>query len=401
MLNRSVVAIRPKKPFVGWLGRIGCAVLLCVWPSLSFAEGTGGEGGFLLKKNGDGPGCTAWFHDDEAFEHVYVSTDATRKDFIPLGQLQEHSNVEDVFYSYGEVVNANDFLELARVKSLRSLTIGFTGCIGEWATVEGDFLKLGALKQIDTVSLNVDPIKDDDLRFVAALPRLTCFEICAGGPDPGVLRAGPGCTDLCAEHLSKAANLESLLIHDGWSLSDQFVDRLTAGTKKLKRLDLDSGLLTDESLRLLAERCPQLEHLNLGSDRLTDAGVRHLHRLKNLRSLSLSSAISADSVAEIPTLREVALTGCRVRDQGAVALANLRPLERLVLYGPQLTDEQFSRFRDHPSLKHLILDGKRLTSDATLPVLESVPSIEDVTFLNNEILQRAANRVLKQRAVQP
>lgn len=379
---------------------ITCAALLFVCPGLVVAEGTAGRGGFLLSEPGVGSGVTATYHDDASIESLCRSTDLQRKDVIPLERLHEH-NVEDVVYVYGEVINADDFLELAKVKSLRGIAIGSMASSIESAAIDGDFSKLGSVKQLESVSLNVEPVADDDLRFVAQLPRLTSIEVFVGGEDESEGREGPGCTDHCAEHLSKAVHLESLWVFGGGELSDRFIDRLTDGTRNLKRLDFDSTLLTDESLRLLSDRCPHLEDLSLRSERLTDAGVRHLLRLKNLRSLNMDSRISAETVALMTTLREVVLHGCHVSDPGAEALANLRDLERLVLYGPGLTDEQFGYFRGHPALKAIILNGRHLTHDVTLRVLRSMPLLKDVTFVGNEDLEQAAESALKQRAVEP
>lgn len=378
---------------------IACAALLCVCPGPAVAEDTVGRGGFLLEP-GVGAGVTAAYRDDASIEYLHRSTDLQRKDFIPLARLHEH-NVEDVVYFYGEVIDADDFLELAKVKSLRGIAIGSMASAVESAAIDGDVSKLGSLKQLESVSLNIEPVADDDLRFVSQLPRLTSIEVFVGGKDETVGREGPGCTDHCAEHLSKAVRLESLWISGGGELSDQFIDRLTAGTGNLKRLDLDSTVLTDESLRLLSDRCPHLEDLSLRSERLTDGGVRHLLRLKNLKSLEMDCRISAETVALMTTLREVMLHGCHVSDRGAEALANLRDLERLVLYGPKMTDEQFGYFRGHPALKAIILNGTHLTHDATLRVLESMPRLKEVTFVGNEDLEQAAESALKQRAVEP
>jgi hypothetical protein len=377
--------------------------MLWLCQGFSFAEDAGSRGGFLFEKHGDSPGITASYLDDAAFERVYTRSDLKREDFIPLARLHEYPNVEDVWYTYGEVVNANDFLELAKVKSLRGVTIGFFGVGSEWATVDGDIAKLSAVKQLERLSLNVEPIKDDDLRFLAALPHLNSVEVNAGGPDENAGRKGPGLTDRCAEHLSRVVGLETLSIHDaGDGFSDRFVDLLTAGTKKLQWLDLDAPSLTDESLRFLAERCPRLEHLMLGTEHLTDEGVRHLWQLENLRFLWLSSPkVTAKAVARIPGVRSVVLDGCDVSDQGAETFANLRDLERLVLYGPQFTDEQFGLFRDHPSLEEIILNGERLTRDATLDVISSMPKLRSALFPGNEALQRAVGRVLVKRTHTP
>ena len=377
------------------LARFAGAIILWCLAGTLLAPSPASRGGFALRKWGDGPGLCA--------EFVATSSNAQDEDVVPVERLHEHANVEQVFYAYGHVVNADDFAELAKIKSLRDVEIGVIGCGLDWATIDGDTSKLGALKQVERISLNIEGIKDDDLRFVAALPRLTCIEFNAGKPDEASDIKGPGCTDRCAEHLSRVVGLESLTILDaGDGFSDRFVDLLTAGTQKLEWLDLDAPSLTDESLRLLAERCPRLEHLMLGTEQLTDEGVRHLWQLENLRSLWLSSPkVTAKAVARIPGVRSVVLYGCDVSDQGAETFANLRDLERLVLYGPQFTDEQFRLFRNHPSLEEIILNGKRLTRDATLDVISSMPKLRSAIFPGNEALEQAVGRVLVKRTHTP
>lgn len=379
---------------------IACVALLFVCPGPAVAEDTVGRGGFLLSEPGAGAGVTAAYRDDASIEYLHRSTDLQREDFIPLARLHEH-NVEDVVYFYGEVIDADDFLELAKVQSLRGIEVGFYDSADDYASIEGDIAKLGVIKQVESVSLNIAPIKDDDLSFVAALPRLTCLAVNVGKESMHSRRTGPGCTDRCAEHLAKAAGIEVLLIHDGMELTDRFVDRLTATVRKLKELECDSPLLTDESLRLLSERCPDLEYLSLRSERLTDAGFLHLLQLRNLRRLWMDSPVSVETVALMTTLREVVLVGCHVSDRGAESLANLRDLERLVLYGPEMTDKQFGYFRGHPALKAIILNGRHLTRDSTLRVLGSMPRLKEVSFVENEELEQAAESALKQRAVEP
>ena len=386
-------AMRPG--FRGRLARFGVTAILWCLAGTLLAQSPASPGGFVLRKWGDGPGLCA--------EFVATSPNAQDEDIIPVERLHEHPNIEQAFYAYGHVVNADDFEELAKIKSLQDIEIGFFGCGPEWATIDGDISKLGALKQVERIALNIEGIKDDDLRFVAALPHLTCIEFNAGRPNEASDIKGPGCTDRCAEHLSRVVGLESLTIQDaGDGFSDRFVDLLTAGTQKLEWLDLDAPSLTDESLRLLAERCPRLEHLMLGTEQLTDEGVRHLWQLENLRSLWLSSPkVTAKAVARIPGVRSVVLYGCDVSDQGAETFANLRDLERLVLYGPQFTGEQFRLFRNHPSLEEIILNGKRLSRDATLDVISSMPKLRSAIFPGNEALEQAVGRVLVKRTHTP
>ena len=142
--------------------------------------------------------------------------------------------------------------------------MGYAGVDSEYVVIEGDLLKLGRLKNLKDVHLNKDGINDDDLKFVALLPKIHTLEFNA---DNGYDNA-PICTDRCADHLRSAKTLRSLVIHDG-QFTDKFVAKITEGLSNLEVLSLNSAELTDESLRLL---CRSMQETEVPFDR-----IRPLH----------------------------------------------------------------------------------------------------------------------------
>ncbi len=191
---------------------------------------------------------------------------------------------ESVTFVYGTALTAKEIDQLSRCTSLTRVVMGYAGVDSEYVEIEGDLLKLGRLKNLKDVHLNKDGINDDDLKFVALLPKIHTLEFNA---DNGYDNA-PICTDRCADHLRSAKTLRSLVIHDG-RFTDKFVAKITEGLSNLEVLSLNSAELTDESLRLLSERCKKLKSLSIASDHFTSEGLKHLDKLKNLEERSVSS----------------------------------------------------------------------------------------------------------------
>lgn len=191
---------------------------------------------------------------------------------------------ESVAFDYGTELTTQDIDQLSRSVSIARITMGYAGIDCEYVTIEGDLLKLGQLKNLQEVHLCKDGINDDDLRFVALLPKIHTLEFNA---DNGYDDA-PICTDGCADHLSAAKTLRKLVIHDG-QFTDKFVATITKRLSGLEELWLNSPDLTDESLRLLADRCKKLKTLRIASEHFTAEGLKHLDSLKYLDERSVSS----------------------------------------------------------------------------------------------------------------
>ncbi len=192
---------------------------------------------------------------------------------------------ESVTFVYGTALTAKEIDQLSSCTSLTRIVMGYAGVDSEYVEIEGDLLKLGRLKNLKDVHLNKDGINDDDLKFVALLPKIHTLEFNA---DNGYDHTRPICTDRCADHLRSAKTLRSLVIHDG-RFTDKFVAKITEGLSNLEVLSLNSAELTDESLRLLSERCKKLKSLSIASDHFTAEGLKHLDKLKDLEERAVSS----------------------------------------------------------------------------------------------------------------
>lgn len=189
-----------------------------------------------------------------------------------------------VTFDYGTELTAEDIDRLSRLASIVRISMGYAGVDSEYVTIDGDLLKLGRLKNLEDVHLNKDGIDNDDLKFIALLPKIHTLEFNA---DNGYAN-GPICTDQCADYLRSAKTLRRLLIHDG-QFTDKLVAKITQGLPDLEELSLNSADLTDESLRLLAVRCKKLKSLSIASDHFTAEGLKNLDNLKNLEKRSISS----------------------------------------------------------------------------------------------------------------
>jgi hypothetical protein len=191
---------------------------------------------------------------------------------------------ESVAFDYGTELTTQDIDQLSRSVSIARITMGYAGIDCEYVSIEGDLLKLGRLKNLQDVHLCKDGIDDDDLRFIALLPKIRTLEFNADNGYDGA----PMCTDRCADHLSSAETLRKLVIHDG-QFTDKFVATITKRLSGLEELWLNSPDLTDESLRLLADRCKKLKTLRIASEHFTAEGLKYLDSLKYLEERSVSS----------------------------------------------------------------------------------------------------------------
>ncbi len=192
---------------------------------------------------------------------------------------------ESVTFVYGTALTAKEIDQLSRCTSLTRVVMGYAGSDSEYVEIEGDLWKLGRLKNLEEVHLCTGGLNDDDLKFVAQLPKIQTLEFNA---DNGYDNMPPICTDRCGDHLRSAKTLRSLVIQGG-QFTDKFVAKITEGLSNLEELSLSSAELTDESLRLLADRCKKLKSLSIASDHFTAEGLKHLDKLKDLEKRAVSS----------------------------------------------------------------------------------------------------------------
>ena len=92
---------------------------------------------------------------------------------------------ESVTFVYGTALTVKEIDQLSSHTSLTRVVMGYAGVDSEYVEIEGDLLKLGRLKNLKEVHLNIDALNDDDLKFIALLPKLQALEFNAdNGYDP-------------------------------------------------------------------------------------------------------------------------------------------------------------------------------------------------------------------------
>lgn len=341
--------------------------------------------GFRFSRNGD----------EEIIAATYYGSTGLRS-----GRLHELPRLEAVRIAYHTTLTSDDLAYLSTLKTVAEVEMG--GNLGdESVIIEGGLPKLADMESLEWLFLCKHEMKDDDLEFVASLPRITYLEFVAD-TNPWS-REGPIVTDRCAKYLSSATTLRDLCIYGG-EFTDQFVAEITEGLPHLEHLELGSEELTDNSLRSLANRCAKLRWLDIGSRRFTDKGVEHLAQAKNLEMLWLrSNSLTADcvkSVAGLHRLRHLELTIPSIDDEGVRVLSRLPQLEILAMRRPALTDEQFAMFRNHPTLESAFINGGKLSKEGVLSVIRTLPKLEHLNLgPNNKSLQDAVARVLSREDV--
>jgi hypothetical protein len=221
---------------------------------------------------------------------------------------------ETVNFDYGTELTAEDIARLSTFVSIAQVYMGFAGVDSEYVTVEGNLLALGRLKNLELVYLNKDGIVDEDLKFIASLPKIRAIEFNA-------INGKGGCTNRCADHLSNARTLRELRIYNG-QFKDKFIDKITMGMPNLEQLMLSSPELTDESLRLIAERCKNLKSLSIGSDHFTAEGLKHLDKLSNLKRRRVSSPALRERRHELKESKQTADNNRMHRSCGGQRILN-------------------------------------------------------------------------------
>lgn len=338
-------------------------------------------------------------HIDEK-ERVVVASFQEGPGSLRKAGLHRFSHLEMVDVDYFTELNQDDIDYLSSLTQVVQLKLGQVAGLAECATVDGELTKLSQLTRLESFELCKKDMEDEDLAFIAKLPRIKDVIIEA---TPGLRKDKlPPITDKCAEYLRAAKTLESIDIVGGAALTDRFISRIASLPRlKMLRFNHRSDKFTDKSLGLLALRAKQLTWLDLGSEQFTDQGVRFLSRMENLEMLWLRSpkltAGCVSSIKSLKRLHHLELTPSSVDDVGFKAIADLPKLETLVLRKPAITDEQFRMLSNHPSLGSAFLNGSQLTPDLAMGVIRSLPKLHHIQIGGNEHLQTLANQEIARK----
>lgn len=235
-----------------------------------------------LKQNGQL--STFEFFNANQIQTLLKSGKATHSDFSSFEELADIPNLTKLVFPYGTELNRKEIHNIAQIERLRAIEMGFPAIDSEFIIVQGSLDLLRHLKNMESFVLNKDLIEDDDLKFIAYLPKLQHLEFSA---DNG-LNKGTKCTDKVAKYLVHAKSLRTLTIYGG-DFSDDFILSISKGLPKLETLKISSPKLTDYSLKFIALYCKNLKHLRISSENFTPSGEKYLSAIDSLEKMRITS----------------------------------------------------------------------------------------------------------------
>jgi hypothetical protein len=219
--------------------------------------------------------------------------------------------------------------------------------------------------------------------------------------DAGLLYIGQ-CNQLEELYVLHDANLEL----GSNPITDVGVAHLR-GLKRLRRLSIPGSKITDKGVSHLSELA-ELRFLALDNASITDAALALLSNLKKLQVLSLEDCplITDEGLAflsRLPELQELYFIGCTFTGKGLSVLSNLNDLRLLSLsLSPNITDDGIAALKKLSHLRILYLVDCDKITDASLPHLDAMSSLEKVNIRSEQISKEALHNseIFKRGAVQ-
>ena len=207
-------------------------------------------------------------------------------------------------------------------------------------------------------------------------------------------------TDAGLVNISDMPKLEILCLHAMRDITDNGLANL-AKMRSLRKLEIGSSQVTDRGLGYLSQ-IETLEHLELPQrdQRITDIGLAHLGQLPNLRHLFVSRGHYTDpkmnkvyytdkglaELAKCRSLEELSIGSIGITDAGIDHIAKLTNLKSLNLFGcDNMTDKGVAKLRTLKSLTSLNISH----AEVTFSGLVQLNSLSNLTRLDVDNLRRA------------
>ncbi|WP_298866587.1 LamG-like jellyroll fold domain-containing protein [uncultured Gimesia sp.] len=233
---------------------------------------------------------------------------------------------------------------------------------------------------ITAVSLDKTSVKDDDLKRLAELKKLTRVNL-----------ADTLITDTGIRYL-KDIELGYLILNKT-KITDQGVGYLK-DMKSLSVLMIGEVPITNSGLESLKDM-KQLTELKISSRQIDDSGIEHLAGLTNLETIYLYFTQITDNglkhLMGMKKLQSLKLGGTGIRDAGLRELAKLKSLKDLDITGCKITDSGLEHLKDLKNLQDLGLDLTPI-SDAGLKHLHSMTNLVTLKLSGTKVtLQGIAN----------
>ncbi len=177
---------------------------------------------------------------------------------------------------------------------------------------------------------------------------------------------------------------------------ERFADLNTEEAFYLRELDLRGAAITDADLTHL-EDLPNLRHLSLRGTAVTDAGLLHIRGLSQLQHLELrGTRILGAGLQHLPmSLESLDLTDTNVSEEAISRLPRLPSLRTMDLNRLALGDAVAEILGRFPELRHLELDGTRITDDGLKRLLELNPALERLELRGTVTSVEAAAELIK------
>lgn len=164
---------------------------------------------------------------------------------------------------------------------------------------------------------------------------------------------------------------------------------LVGGLRKLHRLDLSEGKMSDASLESL-KGIPSLREVELGKSCISDAGVYNLRSLV-LTFLGLGRTKITDkalvTVGKFRTLEWLDLYHTNISDEGIASLGCLANLVSLDASGTAVTDQGLAFLADQQNLRDLELNDTKV-GDRVLEYLKNNKRMNYVTMDNTSVTDK-------------
>ena len=189
-------------------------------------------------------------------------------------------------------------------------------------------------------------------------------------------------------HLAALGDLEVLILNS-LDLTDAGLYHLQRMVN-LKTLDLSGNpQITDLGIGHLAG-LTSLWFLSLDETQVGDDCLRHLQGLKKLKSLYLDQTNVTDrgleSILQLSHLETLSLAGTQITDDGVTVLGRFPNLRRLFLTGTTVTDEGLWHLTRWPELQTLCLDETEIT-DNGLRCLSAITALQVVSLIGTRTTQ--------------
>jgi hypothetical protein len=188
-----------------------------------------------------------------------------------------------------------------------------------------------------------------------------------------------------------ALPVEGVFIENAPKVSAGGVKQLS-GLPRLKRLHL-TGLAVTDAMLAEAGRLKTLEAVRLKGTSATDQGFKALAALRGLRMLWVwggdvdVSAPALDAIAGMTAMEELYLNGLPVADATLKHVGGMTGLRKLSLAGTKVTDAGLAHLAPRTGLKLLNLEDTAVT-DAGLSHLKGLKSLEELNLAGTKITDR-------------